>query len=255
MSMLDRPDEFNARSGLDGTYDISELSARVGLYSAILLFLSGIGYVVSFIAMVVFYPGTSWNGIESFAINYKTNWGIVLLIMQLMAFLQPMAFVLLVSSINDYATTDKKILARIGLSFAVAFMIVSCIIYFVQMTTVRQSVISGQLEGLGQFVQLNPGSPMFSLVILSWGLFQGLASLAIATIFRGGKLENTIRYLLLIYGLNGLIGSIGCLLGNMGIMMAFLAIINIIQPFMVVALGILFYKMDRSKDKKELVAS
>lgn len=244
--MANRPDELNARSGQDRTSDISELSARVGFFSAILLFLLGIGYVASFFAMVAFYPGASWNGVESFAANYRTDWGMVLLIMQLMAFLQPIAFVLLISSIYDYAATDKKILARIGLSFAVAFMIVSSINYIVQMTTVRQSVMSGQLEGLGQLVQLNPGSPMFSLVILSWGLFQGLASLAIAPIFRGGKLENAIRWLLVIYGLNGLMGSIGCMLGNMGVMMAFLAIINIVQPFMVVALGILFYKIVRS---------
>jgi hypothetical protein len=231
----------------------SVLSMKIGFLSAVFLFVSGIGYASSFITMILFYPGTTWSGMESFAADYRTGWGTVLLFMQLMAFLQPIAFAVLISSVYDLADPDKKIWARIGLLFAAAFMAVSTINYIIQMTVVRQSVLAGQLEGIASLVQLNPASPMFALVILSWGLFQGLASLAIAPIFGGGKLENAIRWLLAIYGLNGLVGSIGCMLGNMGVMIAFLAIINIVQPFMVVALGILFYRMVRSKDKNKLV--
>lgn len=223
---------------------------KAGFWSAVFLLVSGIGYVTSFILMAIYYPETSWKGVESFASSYMTNWGTILLAMQLMAFLQPMAFVVLISSINDYAAADKKIFARIGLSFAIAFAIVSGINYFVQMTAVRQSVLSGQLDGLGQLVQLNPASPMFSMVILSWGIFQGLAALAIAPIFSGGRLENALRWLLVIYGLNGLIGGIGCILGNMGVMVAFLAIINIIQPLVVIAFIILFYKPGQVTGKK-----
>lgn len=161
------------------------------------------------------------------------------------AFLQPMAFVILIACVHDMAAADKKIWARTGLLFAAAFMIASGINYFIQMTVVRQSVIAGQLEGLGQYIQLNPGSPMFALVILSWGLFQGLASLAIAPIFGNGKLENALRWLLVAYGLNGLVVTAGCLLGNSGILVAFLAITNIVQPFVVVAFAALFYRLDR----------
>ncbi len=98
---------------------------------------------------------------------------------------------------------------------------------------------------MAQLIQLNPASPMFALVILSWGLFQGLASLAIAPVFGNGKLEKALRWLLAIYGLNGLMGGIGCLLGNMGIMVAFLAITNIVQPFVVVAFAGIFYNKMR----------
>ena len=226
---------FNARSPRGG------LSSKIGFLSAAFLFVTGIGYAAGFIAMFLFYPGTTWSGVERFAADYRTGWGSVLLFMQTMAFLQPMAFVVLVSTVYDLAAPDKKAWARLGLVFAVAFMAVSCINYFIQMTVVRQSVIAGQLEGVGQLVQLNPGSPTFALVILSWGLFQGLASLAIAPIFGNGKLENALRWLLVIYGLNGLMGCVGCLLGNMNIMLAFLAITNIVQPFVVVAFAGLFY--------------
>ena len=111
---------------------------------------------------------------SSYSDGTLTGWGTVLLIMQLIAFLQPIAFVTMVSGLHELAAADKKIWAMIGLLFAAAFMIVSGINYFIQMTVVRQSVIAGQLEGLAQYIQLNPGSPMFALVILSWGLFQGL---------------------------------------------------------------------------------
>jgi hypothetical protein len=86
---------------------------------------------------------------------------------------------------------------------------------------------------------------MFALVILSWGMFQGLASLAIAPVFGSGKLENALKWLLVIYGLNGLMGGVGCLLGNMGMMVAFLAITNIVQPFVVIAFAGIFYRPDR----------
>jgi hypothetical protein len=223
----------------------SRLSSKIGFWSAVFLFVSGIVYAACFITMLLFYPGTAWNGVERFAADYLTGWGTVLLIMQLIAFLQPIAFVTLISGIYDVAAADKKIWARIGLLFAAAFMIVSGINYFIQMTVVRQSIIAGQLEGLGQYIQLNPGSPMFALVILSWGLFQGLASLAVVPIFGNGKLENALRWLLVVYGLNGLMGTAGCLLGNSGILVAFLAITNIVQPFVVVASAALFYRLDK----------
>jgi hypothetical protein len=233
------PEVLNARSRLGG------LSSKIGFWSAVFLFMTGVGYAACFIAMILFYPGTAWNGVERFAADYRTGWGTVLLFMQLMAFLQPIAFVTLASSVYDLAAPDKKIWARIGLLFALAFMIVSGINYFIQMTVVRQSVMAGHLEGMAQLIQLNPGSPMFTLVILSWGMFQGLASLAIAPVFGSGKLENALKWLLVIYGLNGLMGGVGCLLGNMGMMVAFLAITNIVQPFVVIAFAGIFYRPDR----------
>jgi uncharacterized membrane protein (DUF441 family) len=218
---------------------------KIGFWSAVFLLLSGIGYAACFIAMIVFYPGTAWNGVESFAADYRTGWGTVLLFMQLIALVQPIAFATLAASVCDLAPADKKIWARAGLLFAVAFMAVSGVNYFVQMTVVRQSVLAGQLEGMAPLIQLNPASPMFALVILSWGLFQGLASLAIAPIFDSGKLENALRWLLVVYGLNGLMGTAGCLMGNPGILVAFLAITNIVQPFLVVAFALLFHRLDK----------
>ncbi len=223
------------------------LSSRVGFWSAVFLLLTGIGYGASFITMVVFYPGTAWNGVERFAADYRTGWGTVLLFMQMMAFLQPIAFVTLVASVHDLAAPDKKIWAGAGLVFAVAFMVVSGMNYFIQMTVVRQSILAGQLEGMAQLIQLNPASPMFALVILSWGLFQGMASLAIAPIFNKGRLENALKWLLILYGLNGLMGTAGCLLGSSGIMVTFLAITNILQPFVVIAFAGLFYLYDKNQ--------
>ncbi len=224
----------------------SGLSSKIGFWSAVFILLSGAGYATCFITMLMYYPGTAWNGVERFAADYRTGWGTVLLAMQLIAFWQPIAFVTLISCVDDLAPADKRIWARISLVFAVAFMAVSCVNYFIQMTVVRQGVIAGQLEGLGQYVQLNPGSPMFALVILAWGLFQGLASLAIAPIFGNGKLENALRWLLVAYGLNGLVGTAGCLLGNSGILVAFLAMTNIVQPFVVVAFADMFFKNIKS---------
>jgi hypothetical protein len=127
--------------------------------------------------------------------------------MYLMLIFGPL-FVVLLSALHEYARDEQKILTRISTGFGLAFAVLVGINYFVQLSSVRQSVLHGQVTGLEQVLQANPMSAMTGLNMLGWSLFLGLASLFAAPIFAGGRLEKAIKVALIINGLCCLLGGL-----------------------------------------------
>lgn len=76
-----------------------------------------------------------------------------------------------------------------------------------QLGVVRQRVAAGQLDGLDWFAAYEGHSAMFGLEILGWGWFLGLAMLIAAPVFSGGRLESWLRWLMVGYGVLGLISA------------------------------------------------
>jgi len=60
----------------------------------------------------------------------------------------------------------------------------------------------------------NPRSVALALEMLSWGFFLGLATLFVALVFAGGKLEHWIRGLLITNGILCIVNGIGYVLAN-----------------------------------------
>lgn len=60
----------------------------------------------------------------------------------------------------------KKLLARIGIDFGLAFAVLTGINYFVQLSAVRLSLLKGELQGLEQIVQANPISGISAINML-----------------------------------------------------------------------------------------
>jgi hypothetical protein len=100
----------------------------------------------------------------------------------------------------------------LALSFGIMFALLTSMFYFVQLSTVRQSLLHGQPEGLEWFVQANPASVLLAINMLGWTLFLGLASLFISPVFTGGRLEAVIRYAFLVNGIVCLLGGISFVL-------------------------------------------
>jgi hypothetical protein len=86
-------------------------------------------------------------------------------------------YVMLINSFHDQSTTDRKTLSRLGLLFGLVFATLSCIHYFVQLSSVRINLERGITDGMENFVQANPLSIMTSIDMLGWTLFLGLSSL------------------------------------------------------------------------------
>jgi hypothetical protein len=122
--------------------------------------------------------------------------------------LAPLLLVLAVC-LKECSPTPVKVLGAVGVAFTVLFVAMVSINRFVQLTVVQQSVISNRTEGLDRFMPYDPGSVMFALEILGWGLFLGLAMAAFASQFGADRLERNIRRLLLGYAVLGITSAAG----------------------------------------------
>ena len=74
--------------------------------------------------------------------------------------------------------------------------------------------VAGEAGNLARFLPYDSGSAMFALEILGWGLFLGLAALAAAPLFGGGRLGLGIRWSFAAYGVLGLTSAVGHAIGN-----------------------------------------
>ena len=109
---------------------------------------------------------------------------------------------------------ERKLLARIGLSFAIIFAALTGINYFVQLTAVRLAIQKDVTAGLEQIVQANPISAVAAVNVLGWSLFFGLASLFAAPLFRGHGLARFVSICLWINAAMCLLGGLGYVMDN-----------------------------------------
>ena len=188
---------------------MSRLSVKLGFWSALLMAIAFIVYTIAFGAILISFRIPPWTGLSEFIASIDDTWYLYYTLCQLLAFLTPLLFVLVVNSLHDYAPNNKKILTRISISFAIVFTVFSSINYFIQFSAVRLNILHGQPEGLEQFIQLNPLSLITAINILGWTLFLGLSSLFIVPIFSGGRLHKVIQLSFLANGILCILGAIG----------------------------------------------
>jgi hypothetical protein len=187
---------------------MNRLALRLGMWSAFLIAADFILYTVCFVAILMSPPIFVWTTLADYAAYTTTHASFFKdAAMYLMLIFGPL-FVVLLAVLHEYARNEQKILTRISTAFGLAFAVLVGINYFVQLSTVRQSVLHGQLTGLEQVLQANPMSAMTGLNMLGWSLFLGLASLFAAPIFAGGRLEKAIKVALIINGLCCLLGGL-----------------------------------------------
>jgi hypothetical protein len=187
---------------------LSRSALQLGFWSALLSVMTFVVYIVCFVAILVVNPLFIWTNFTDYVAYLQDHYTIWPDLARLMMLLFAALFVVLLNVIYEYAHTEQRILARIGLSFGLAYAILAATYYFVQISAVRINLLAGTFDGLVQVVQANPYSALSAMNMLGWTLFLGMASLFVAPIFSGGRLETLIRYAFLA---NGVI----CLLGGM----------------------------------------
>jgi hypothetical protein len=174
----------------------------VGFWSALINTVGGIIYFVVILGMALtgkftFPPS---GGIQLFG-------GIISLI------LCPL-LVIMMASLHSVTAPEKRVFSQISLGFALLFAISVSINRFTQLGVVQQSIVSGTTVGLDWFLPYGSHSVMFGLELMGWGWFLGLALLSAAPVFSGGRLQNWIKWLMVGYGVLGLISSVGFLLAS-----------------------------------------
>jgi hypothetical protein len=108
------------------------------------------------------------------------------------------------SSIYSTLETNYEILGRVALAFTTLFAGMISINRFIQLSVIRNVLTTGTQDIISYFLPYGENSITFALEILGWSFFFGLAAFFIAPAFRKGKLDISIRWLFILYGLLGL---------------------------------------------------
>jgi len=215
---------------------MNKMVSRIGFWSAILTTVWTIWFILAFGHYMSSLP-SKWPGIEAFAASFEPvpyiAWVIPCLLLAL-------TFPVMISSIHYYASDDKKLWSLLGLVlFAVMYGAILATNYWLLMTVVRESLLSGYTEGLEWFVISSPHSITNTIEGIGYG-FMGLAVIFVSQIFSGDKLERWLRWLFIV---NGVAGIAGVILGGLGIMtatMVSLALWCLTFPVATTMLAILF---------------
>jgi hypothetical protein len=97
--------------------------------------------------------------------------------------------------------------------FGLVFATLSCIHYFVQLSSVRINLDNGITSGMEHFVQANPLSIMTSIDMLGWTFFLGLSSIFTAfSVKWNDRLGKWIRFAFLVNGISCFLALTGYLM-------------------------------------------
>jgi hypothetical protein len=104
-------------------------------------------------------------------------------------------FLVLVVSIHQFATDNRKIFSQIGLSFALMATGVLIVNYFVQVSVIKPSLDAGETEGIALLTQYNPHGLFIALEEIGY-LLMSLALLCMAPVFTGAdRVERALRWM------------------------------------------------------------
>jgi len=175
------------------TTQISPSTKTVGLWSAVLATVFSIMYDIGQIAEWLGLMGSA-GGAES----ASTPLGLVVLLTPSL-FLGP-SFLVLVVSIHQLSSPDRKIWSHAAVTFATAYAVLISINYFVQLTWVMPRLAAGRTQGIEQFLFTPFDSFLYAVDILGYG-FMSVATLFAARVFTGKGLERVVRVFLTANGL------------------------------------------------------
>lgn len=173
--------------------EISAPTRALGFWSAVLAAVFSITYSVGQIAEWLGLLG-SQGGPES----ASTPLGIVVLLTPSL-FLGP-AFQLVVVSIHQLASPDRKVWSQAAVAFATAYMVLISINYFAQLTWVGPRLAAGHTQGIEPFLFVPFDSFLYAVDILGYS-FMSVATLFAARVFIGGGQERIVRLFLTANGL------------------------------------------------------
>jgi len=214
---------------------LNKMVSSIGFWSAILTTVWTIWFILAFVFYMSSLP-SEWPGIEAFAASFEPipyiAWVIPCLLLAL-------TFPIMMSSIYFYASDDKKLWSLLGLIFAVMYGAILATNYWLLLTVVRESILSGYTEGLEWFVIGSPHSITNTIEGIGYG-FMGLAAIFVTQVFGGNRLGIWLQRLFIV---NGVAGIGGVILGGLGIMtatMVSLALWCLTFPVATAMLAILF---------------
>lgn len=175
------------------TTQISPSAKAAGLWSAVLATVFSLAYVVGQLA-----EWLGWLGSRGGPESSSTVLGIVVLLTP--SLFLGSAFLVLVVSINQLASPDKKVWSHSAVAFGTAYCVLISTVYFVQLTLVAPRIARGQIAGIEPFLFVPFDSFLYAIDILGY-TFMSVSTLFAARVFTGSGLERVVRIFLTANGL------------------------------------------------------
>ena len=190
---------------------MNRIALKAGYISSVIGIATFVLYTFCYIAILVVNPIFIWTNFENYIMSVQTTNQIFKHIAMFLMIVYGVCFLIQVCSISEIAVKAKKYFAKLAELFGIGFLTLISINYFVQLTTVRMQVYTGQTDGLEQFIQANPVSGMAAINMLGWTIFFGLSCLFAGLALGNTKIEKVIKYAFLSNGVVMFLGLIGYL--------------------------------------------
>lgn len=141
-------------------------------------------------------------------------------IMEIIIILMAPLMVVLMVEVHTYASGNTKTLSLIALVFMIITACITSSVHFVLLTVGLQTDFTTDLQWLQQLMfSWKWPSVVYALDILAWDLFFSLSMLFAAPVFKGNRLEASVRITMIASGLLSLAGLIGPIIADMQIRM------------------------------------
>lgn len=213
------------------------LAAQIGFVSAVMAITAIAVYMVCFFAVLIVNPLTMWSTFDAYVAQQQIYNQSFKYVAQATMMVFPLLYLLMVNCIHDQTPCTQSALTRAAMMFALGFALLAGMHYWVQISAVRLNLNKGTTEGLIQFIQAKPDSALSAINMLGWTVFFGLSQLMLAPALSGRCLKRALQLVLIVNGVNCLLGSLGYLLDNalwVGLTM------NLVMGGCMLALSVLF---------------
>jgi len=173
--------------------DMAPPAKAAGFWSAVLATVFSVTYDVGQLAEWLGLLGSK-GGPES----SSTPLGLVILLTP--SLFLGSAFLVLVVSIHEVSTRDRKVWSHAAVVFATAYTVLISMNYFVQLAWVAPRLARGQAQGIEAFLFVPFDSFLYSVDLVGYS-FMSVATLFAARVFTGDGLERVVRLFLTANGL------------------------------------------------------
>jgi hypothetical protein len=209
--------------------NFSDKDRRIGVYSTLAVFI-----------LLVIYAITTTLGFLSLKSPLEPIGDPYFSLMELLIIILSPLLVVVMASVHAYASPDDKTYSLLGLVFMSLMAVITCSEHFVVLTVSRQIQSISGLSWLPLFFSFRWPSVIYALDILAWDIFFPVSVLFAALVFKGGRLETSVRILMLASGILSLAGLLGVPLGDMNVRNIGIIGYAGLSPIWVLLLAIIF---------------
>ena len=207
-----------------------ENTRRLGFLSSLGLVIVGMAY-----AIVVGF-GIAQAGLDKPIIDPT------LAVMEAITLVSAPLIVILLAAVSGLASPERKVFGVLALTFGAIMAGLTSAVHFVTLTAGRQM----------NFTTLDWPSTLYSVELLAWDVFLGLALVFAAPAVAGPGHSARARWALFTTGVLCLLGAIGPMVGNMAIQRVGILGYGIVLPISCIFLALVFHE-NRGHEKAETV--